>query len=116
MPLAIVALIAILFLPNIPLGRMTTSERLHATRADLATHSTAEAMQTLPATGPIPVVTAAQGQHPAEDPEESRAVAAERPATASPVAGRPVVPAALAVAGTALLAAVVTALVRARRG
>lgn len=115
-PLAIVALIAILFLPNIPLGRMTTSERLHATRADLATHATAEAMQTLPATGPIPVVTAAQGQHPAEDPEESRAVAAERPATASPVAGRPVVPAALAVAGTALLAVVVTALVRARRG
>ena len=43
-------------------------------------------------------------------------MAAERPATASPVAGRPVVPAALAVAGTALLAAVVTALVRARRG
>ncbi|UTX34776.1 MFS transporter [Micrococcus luteus] len=115
-PLAIVALIVILFLPNIPLGRMTTSERLHATRADLATHSTAEAMQTLPATGPTPVVTAAQGQHPAEDPEESRAVAAERPATASPVAGRPVVPAALAVAGTALLASVVTALVRARRG
>ena len=115
-PLAIVALIAILFLPNLPLGRMTTSERLHATRADLATHATAEAMQTLPATGPIPVVTAAQGQHPAEDPEESRAVAAERPATASPVAGRPVAPAALAVAGTALLAAVVTALVRARRG
>ncbi|MBY0173309.1 MFS transporter, partial [Micrococcus luteus] len=63
-----------------------------------------------------PVVTAAQGQHPAEDPEESRAVAAERPAPASPVAGRPVAPAALAVAGTALLAAVVTALVRARRG
>ena len=113
-PLAIVALIAILFLPNIPLGRMTTSERLHATRADLATHSTAEAMQTLPATGPIPVVTAAQGRHPAEDPEESRAVTAERPVTA--VAGRPVVPAALAVAGTALLAAVVTALVRSRRG
>ena len=113
-PLAIVALIAILFLPNLPLGRMTTSERLHATRADLATHATAEAMQTLPATGPIPVVTAAQGQHPAEDPEESRSVSAERPATA--VADRPVVPAALAVAGTALLAAVVTALVRARRG
>ena len=41
---------------------------------------------------------------------------AEQRTEATAVADRPVVPAALAMAGTALLAAVVTALVRARRG
>ena len=46
-PLAVVSLIAIIFLPNVPLTRMTTSERVNAIEADLATVSTAEAMETL---------------------------------------------------------------------
>ena len=38
-PVAVVSLIAIVFLPNIPLTRMTTSERVAASEADLATVS-----------------------------------------------------------------------------
>lgn len=52
-PVAVVSLIAILFLPNVPLTRMTTSERLVAGEADLATVSTTEGMATLDATGPV---------------------------------------------------------------
>ncbi len=52
-PVAVVSLIAILFLPNVPLTRMTTSERLAAGEADLATVSTTEGMATLNATGPV---------------------------------------------------------------
>jgi predicted MFS family arabinose efflux permease len=53
-PLAVVSLIAILFLPNVPLTHMTTSERVAASEADLATVSTAEGMQSLTATGTLP--------------------------------------------------------------
>jgi EmrB/QacA subfamily drug resistance transporter len=53
-PLAVVSLIAILFLPNVPLTHMTTSERVAASEADLATVSTAEGMQSLNATGTLP--------------------------------------------------------------
>lgn len=49
-PLAVVSLIAIVFLPNVPLTRMTTSERVNAIEADLATVTTAEAMETLAGT------------------------------------------------------------------
>jgi EmrB/QacA subfamily drug resistance transporter len=52
-PVAVVSLVAILFLPNVPLTRMTTSERLAAGEADLATVSTAEGMAALDATGPV---------------------------------------------------------------
>lgn len=52
-PLAIVSLIAIVFLPNTPLTRMTTSERVTASEADLATVSTAEGMDALTATGTV---------------------------------------------------------------
>ncbi|WP_425561273.1 MDR family MFS transporter [Microbacterium deminutum] len=38
-PFAIVSLIAILFLPNVPLTRMTTKERIEASEADFATVS-----------------------------------------------------------------------------
>lgn len=48
-PFAILSLIAILFLPNKPLTRMTTSERLAAGEADLATVSVPEGMD-VPAT------------------------------------------------------------------
>ncbi|MFV0372606.1 MDR family MFS transporter [Microbacterium sp.] len=53
-PFAIVTVFAILFLPNAPLTRMTTSERIRASEADLATVSVPEAMSTLTATGTIP--------------------------------------------------------------
>ena len=48
-PFAILSLIAIVFLPNKPLTRMTTSERLAAGEADLATVSVPEGMD-VPAT------------------------------------------------------------------
>ena len=57
-PFAIVSLIAIVFLPNKPLTRMTTSERLHAGEADLATVSVDEGMAVLTATGAIDTVDA----------------------------------------------------------
>jgi EmrB/QacA subfamily drug resistance transporter len=56
-PFAIVSLIAILFLPNKPLTRMTTSERIKASEADLATVSVPEAMEVLAPTGSVPVPT-----------------------------------------------------------
>jgi EmrB/QacA subfamily drug resistance transporter len=46
-PFAVLSLIAIVFLPNKPLTRMTTSERIRASEADLATVSTAEGMGAL---------------------------------------------------------------------
>ncbi|WP_396667831.1 MDR family MFS transporter [Microbacterium sp. R86528] len=50
-PFAILSLIAIALLPNHPLTRMTTSERVVANEADLATVSTAQGMDVLQATG-----------------------------------------------------------------
>ncbi|MFT4123093.1 MAG: MDR family MFS transporter [Microbacteriaceae bacterium] len=58
-PFAVLSLIAIVFLPNNPLTRMTTRERLEASEADLATVSVPRAMETLSATGSIPVQRAA---------------------------------------------------------
>lgn len=52
-PVAVVSLIAIVFLPNRPLTRMTTSERVAASEADLATVSVPEGMSTLSATGSV---------------------------------------------------------------
>ena len=52
-PFAILSFIAILFLPNKPLTRMTTSERIQASEADLATVSVPEGMDVLTATGSI---------------------------------------------------------------
>ncbi|KQP70311.1 multidrug MFS transporter [Microbacterium sp. Leaf288] len=52
-PLAVISLIAIIFLPNKPLTRMTTSERVQASEADLATVSVAEGMETLTATATV---------------------------------------------------------------
>jgi EmrB/QacA subfamily drug resistance transporter len=53
-PLAVISLIAIAFLPNKPLTRMTTTERIAAGEADLATVSTSEGMSAIPATGASP--------------------------------------------------------------
>ncbi len=55
-PFAILSLVAICFLPNVPLNRMTTSERLAAGEADLATVSTAQGMDSIPATGTVSIV------------------------------------------------------------
>ena len=46
-PFAVISLIAIIFLPNMPLTRMTTSERIEASEADLATVSVPEGMDVL---------------------------------------------------------------------
>lgn len=52
-PFAVISLIAIVFLPNTPLTTMTTSERLHAGEADLATVSVPKGMGTLTATAAV---------------------------------------------------------------
>ncbi|WP_246159957.1 MDR family MFS transporter [Microbacterium rhizomatis] len=54
-PFAILSLIAIVFLPNKPLLRMTTSERIQASEADFATVSVPEGMDALSATGTVTV-------------------------------------------------------------
>lgn len=52
-PFAVISLIAILFLPNKSLTRMTNIERAQAAEADLATVSVPEGMKVLTATGSI---------------------------------------------------------------
>ncbi|QNO37357.1 MFS transporter [Protaetiibacter sp. SSC-01] len=54
-PFAVISLLAIVFLPNKPLTRMTTTERIQASEADFATVSVPEGMETLTATGSIRV-------------------------------------------------------------
>jgi EmrB/QacA subfamily drug resistance transporter len=66
-PVAVISLIAIIFLPNIPLTRMTTSERLAAGEADLATFSSSEGMGSLDATGRVPTTTDAASRASSED-------------------------------------------------
>nr|WP_309065472.1 MDR family MFS transporter [Microbacterium sp.] len=53
-PFAVVSLIAVLFLPNLPLTRMTTRERLQASEADFATIAAEGGMASVAATGPVP--------------------------------------------------------------
>ncbi len=60
-PFAVLSLLAIVFLPNTPLTRMTTTERIAASEADLATVSVPEAMDSLQATGTITTTDAARG-------------------------------------------------------
>ena len=60
-PFAVVSLLAIVFLPNKSLTTMTTTERIQASEADLATVSVPEAMATLTATGSVRVVSGAEG-------------------------------------------------------
>ncbi len=74
-PLAVVSLIAIVFLPNNPLTRMTTSERVEAMEADLATVSTAEGMAALEATGAVRVPDAASRAASDLDPAADEASA-----------------------------------------
>ncbi len=66
-PVAVVSLIAILFLPNRPLTRMTTTERVAASEADFATVSVPEGMATLAATGTVPTQDAASSRRARRD-------------------------------------------------
>lgn len=52
-PFAVLSILAIALLPNVPLTRMTTSERLEAGEADLATIAAESGMAAVPATGSI---------------------------------------------------------------
>lgn len=55
-PFAVISLLAIVFLPNKPLTTMTTTERMRASEADLATVSVSEGMGALTASGSVRVV------------------------------------------------------------
>ncbi|WP_375385690.1 MDR family MFS transporter [uncultured Microbacterium sp.] len=70
-PFAIMSLIAIVFLPNKPLTRMTTRERLQAAEADLATVSVPEGMETL---APSRSVAAVTGQERADASAEAHTI------------------------------------------
>ncbi|MFT4052048.1 MAG: MDR family MFS transporter [Microbacterium sp.] len=65
-PFAVLSLIAVFFLPNKPLTTMTTTERLHAGEADLATVSVPEAMETLTPSGSVRTVTDAEDRGPSQ--------------------------------------------------
>ncbi len=69
-PFAVISLLAIVFLPNKPLTTMTTTERLEAGEADLATVSVPEAMATLTATGAVRTMDA--GDAPASETHSTR--------------------------------------------
>jgi CTP:molybdopterin cytidylyltransferase MocA len=76
-PFAVVSLIAVLFLPNKPLTRMTTSERIQASEADLATVSVAEGMDSLTATADDTRVTATADAAVASAGEQATDASAE---------------------------------------
>ena len=69
-PFAVISLLAIVFLPNKPLTTMTTTERLQAGEADLATVSVPEGMATLTATGAVRTMDA--GDAPASETHSTR--------------------------------------------
>ena len=46
-PVALVSLVAVIFLPNVPLTSMTSGERLHASKRDLAVNSVPQGMDVL---------------------------------------------------------------------
>lgn len=70
-PVALVSLVAVIFLPDVPLTRMTTRERAAAGEADLATVSVPEGMAALAGTAPDPETPA-----PSTPPSRSRESAA----------------------------------------
>ncbi|NYE19302.1 MDR family MFS transporter [Microbacterium immunditiarum] len=72
-PFAVVSLLAIVFLPNKPLTRMTTTERLRASEADLATVSVSEGMDAITATAEtVKTDAAASATRSAKREDESR--------------------------------------------
>ena len=66
-PVAVLSLVAIVFLPNKPLTRMTTSERIAASEADLATVATAEGMSALTPTGSVPTASGSSRERRGDD-------------------------------------------------
>ncbi|WP_454111507.1 MDR family MFS transporter [Microbacterium aurum] len=66
-PFAVISLIAIVFLPNKSLTTMTTTERMQASEADLATVSVPEAMGTLTTTGSVRTMSGADAGARADD-------------------------------------------------
>lgn len=79
-PLSVLSLVAIVFLPNVPLTRMTTSERVNASEADLATVSTAEGMGALTATGTVTAMAPTTDASRPADPQEQEGAADGAPA------------------------------------
>lgn len=79
-PLSVLSLVAIVFLPNVPLTRMTTSERVNASEADLATVSTAEGMGALTATGTVTATAPTTDASRPADPQEQEGAADGAPA------------------------------------
>ncbi|CAL4859117.1 MDR family MFS transporter [Microbacterium sp. MM2322] len=67
-PFGILSIIAVIFLPNRSLSTMTTTERRNASEADLATVSVPAGMDSLTATGTVPVVTSGTSDVEAEAP------------------------------------------------
>lgn len=63
-PFAVISMIAILFLPNIPLGRMTTTEKADAEAAMVGEPALS------PATGSIPVIETDAAPQPEEPPHD----------------------------------------------
>ncbi len=63
-PFAVISVIAILFLPNIPLGRMTTTEKADAEAAMVGEPALS------PATGSIPVIETDAAPQPEEPPHD----------------------------------------------
>jgi EmrB/QacA subfamily drug resistance transporter len=74
-PFAILSLIAIIFLPNVPLTRMTTKERIEASEADLATVSVPAGMNV-----PVEVDAAEQSASKQQDDNGRTDAPAEAPA------------------------------------
>lgn len=68
-PVAVLSLLAIVFLPNKPLTTMTTSERISASEADLATVSVPEAMESLAGTGSIRLPSASDAARGSSESE-----------------------------------------------
>ncbi|KRA24261.1 multidrug MFS transporter [Microbacterium sp. Root61] len=66
-PFAVISLLAIVFLPNKSLTNMTTSERIRASEADLATVSVPEGMDVLTATGSVRVAERERGSATGQD-------------------------------------------------
>lgn len=79
-PLSVLSLVAIVFLPSVPLTRMTTSERVTASEVDLATVSTAEGMGALTATGTVTAMAPTTDASRPADPQEQEGAADGAPA------------------------------------
>ena len=70
-PFAVISLIAIVFLPNASLTRMTTSERMRASEADLATVSVPQGMDAVTATGTVRTMAAESGSASADAADDA---------------------------------------------